>query len=230
MQGCVADRKAAVNSAMNHFTVGEWTDFVRGLVTPEQRTAMETHLSADGCAECAGHRDWLRGVAAWAVEDAALQVPKELTAQARAIWPDSPQPEAERSPRKWIDELQRLTAELVFASRQNWLPVGVRSGGLAGQRLLYRAHSLTVDLALDGTVSAGNMEITGQVQDETVAPESLAGIPVRITSGGKVTGETETNGFGEFLLLAPLSAGMTLSLALRDRGKRLEIPIKGGRG
>ena len=36
---------------MKHFSLTEWADFVRGVVTAEQKTSMQEHLGRD-CARC----------------------------------------------------------------------------------------------------------------------------------------------------------------------------------
>jgi hypothetical protein len=199
---------------MKHFSAEEWSDYVRGLSPPEQRKEMEKHLQS-GCVDCRGTIDWLNDVVQAAAE--AAEPPEQLVAEARAVFKAT-------EDRSWIDKLQQLAAESVFDSRRDALPAGVRSGASGTVRLRYRAAEYSVDLMLAKAESS--LSLIGQIANESNPGEMMGGVLVQlIAAAGRTLSETKTNRFGEFVLDQRHQRGVKLRIALRDAGKKIDLPI-----
>lgn len=210
-----------------HYSSEQWSDFVREIAEPRVAIRMRGHLDG-GCEECAKTVGWLQTVVHTVAESPYDDPPAELMLRAKAIF----NPSRREQTAGWREVLETMVASLVLESSGDWLPAGVRSGGSAGQRLLYRAGSYAIDLTMDPGAPYGEVaEIVGQIVDEQdMAPElgMLRGIPVQLWMGDRVLGETETNQFGEFVLQRPTAKAAVLRFALTGAGKQIEIPIKRG--
>lgn len=201
---------------MEHYSVEEWADFVRGVVAESETAQMRLHLA--GCSRCQAEVDWLNRVEEWAQLDRQFEVPQEVVRQARSIFP------AKRE--GWAEALHAIVAELVFSAGQNWQPVGVRTAATAGQRLLYRAAQYSIDLAIDTNDAENASEIVGQITNRDDASEPLDKIPVQVVVGRESMGETETNEFGEFVLRSPGTRNLILRFAFKNVGRRIDVPVK----
>ncbi len=202
---------------MKHFSAEKWSDFVRNQSPPPEREAMQAHLE-NGCAKCGETVAWLNDVVKQAAFDSSFEVPSESVARARSIFqaPES---------RDWVDRLQQLVAELVTETHPDWQPAGVRSGAVDCIRMLYRAGDYAVDLNVE-SLSGNGCDIVGQIANERDAKDDLGGVLVQLVSAGRTVGEAETNQFGEFVLEQPDLSNTVLRIALRNQGKRIELPLQ----
>src|SRR5579883_2816314 len=149
--------------SMNHFSAEKWSDFVRGLSPPgEESDRMKEHL--DACNSCRQTVQWLSEVVRIAAGEQDLEPPPELVVRAHAIF-TPPQP------RDWIERLQQVAAELVFDSRRDLQPAGIRSEESTGVRLLFRSGQYSVDLMIEPSEAA--CDIIGQIADESSSNDDL---------------------------------------------------------
>jgi hypothetical protein len=98
---------------MRHYVVGEWTDFVRNLVSEKERLEMELHRAS--CAECQATLEFLQKVAAAAEAERTYESgAQELTASAREVFVQ--RQIVERELDSVIDRLPTLAANLTYHS------------------------------------------------------------------------------------------------------------------
>lgn len=197
-------------------------DFVRGLSSPDSRSAMQAHLDS-GCDACRQQQQFLMQVAETGKASAA-EVPDDLILSVRRLFARQPTP-------GWIDQLQTWVAELVSRVPLHVHPAGVRSldSGVqrwSGERLLYQAGVYTVDLKLDPPLTSGAGDIIGQISDRRTDAEPLENVLVQVQVAGRIVAETSTNRFGEFLVTGPARPKRAvLWLALREAGCRIEVAL-----
>jgi len=208
---------SGVHLSDEHFSDQQWADFVRGLSTAPQQSAMQTHLDS-GCARCAETVRLLRVVSASAA--AWTSVPEHLTAAARAVF------EPGSAERGWIEKLTPLIATLAFGPSLDWQPAGVRGRALEGHRAVFRAGDYSVDLSLEAVEALERREMVGQISHELDPEQRLEGVIVQVLVAGRTVGETATNRFGEFMIECPEKDSVILRLALKHQGHRIDLPIR----
>src|SRR5579864_3919694 len=131
---------------MRHYEVSEWTDFVRNLVSEEQRSEMERHQL--GCSQCASKLEFLRNVAVTArAEQAYDSASKVLAASARRVFVKPEAPGGTRD--RVIDALRTLVAHLTYDSAADLRPAGARAHRPSSRQMLYEAGSYCLDLRFD---------------------------------------------------------------------------------
>lgn len=200
---------------MKHFQEEQWLDFVRGLCSKPERTAMEEHLSS--CAECAPVVKTLRKLQKATAADATYRVPEYVLHSARAIF-------ALQRPEK-VRLLPRLLAKLVFDSFQEPLAVGVRSQQSITRQALYEAGDYSVDLRIEHERGATQVVLVGQIINRREPNLQMSGIPVVLTSGKEVVGRAVSNGFGEFQMAYAPKRSLQLQVPVPQSGKRIEVPL-----
>lgn len=90
---------------------------------------------------------------------------------------------------------------------------------------MFRAADYAVYLKVEPLLGGDEAEIIGEIANEEGREESMEGIPVQMVSRGRIFSESATNRFGEFLIGSPIRKNVTLRLALRDRGERIDLPL-----
>ncbi len=202
-----------------HYSDEQWADFVRGIGAPTLIVGMQSHLDLV-CPSCLQIVKLLSIVEKAAIADSTFTVPQALVDQAAELF----QPEVSVS--NWTDRLLELPLILFRQQRNDWVPQGVRSTGVEGSRILYRAGDYALDLNLE-TAPGEPGEIIGQIVNEQDQSQSLENLLVQVVSGGKTVGETTTNSFGEFIIRLPQRGKAVLRFALPISGRRIDIPVVG---
>jgi hypothetical protein len=195
---------------MMHFEITEWADFVRGLVAPVRRGAMDRHLT-DGCEKCRRTVDVLGRVESLARAEKYYEVPEFAIHCARAIF-------ALEQPRQ-VRILDRLTGLLVFDSFREPLPAGVRSQHRVSRQTLYEAGEFAVDLRQEHDRGGSRVTMVGQIASRKEPGRALAGVDVVLSTGAAVLAKTVSNEFGEFQMEYPPSRNLRLDIgASHKRG------------
>jgi len=200
---------------MNHFSIWEWADFVRGLVDEGARSVMDTHLSS-GCRPCARVVNVLRGVSMLARSEADYEPADYAIQYAQAIYALG-RPEAVTFP--------RLVARLVHDSMRAPLPAGMRGEGRASRHALYEAGSYCLDLQLERQPNSGLITLVGQFADRDNAPTSMANVPVWLIERKALIASALCNGFGEFHLEFAPARNLRLRVPIPRARRRLEISL-----
>jgi hypothetical protein len=181
---------------------------------------MQAHLDS-GCERCRGIADRFFAVARMALNERTLLVPQELVDRAKNI--------ATRAPSGWIENLTAIVGHLTESRPLNWQPAGVRAragdAGRTGGRLMFRAADYAVYLKIEPQLGGEEAEIIGEIAKEGGQEGMMEGIPVQTVSKGRIFSESATNRFGEFLIGSPMRKNVTLRLALKDQGQRIDLPL-----
>lgn len=200
---------------MNHFSPTEWVDFVRNVVTPEQREPMQEHLDQD-CGMC------LKLVKTWAtiMEFARREVFYE------------PPASAIRNAESYFFPFSLALKEgakirilrNVFDSFDLGALEGVRGSGLAPRQLMYNSDSVFIDLRVEQKPGSNWMALAGQVMDSRLADGILKETAVLLFSTSDKALQTTTNRFGEFKFSFAAAERPGLSLRIKDVALLLLLP------
>ena len=209
------------DSGAQHFSDELWADFARNVGSEEVRAELQAHLDA-GCEGCRMTANRFHAVARMALNERLLAVPPELIERAKKI-------ATTVHSSGWIENLTVILGHLTDTRPLNWQPAGVRSrtgnAGQEGARLTFRAADYAVYLKVEPLLGGEEAEIIGEIANEGGQEGPMEGIPVQTVARGRVFSESATNRFGEFLIGSPIRKNVTLRLALKDRGQRIDLPL-----
>jgi hypothetical protein len=201
---------------MKHFALEDWADFMREVVEPLQRAAMQRHLD-EGCKRC------LRAVAVWqtvldvARQEANNQPPESTVRSAKAYY-------GVYRPQAGLSGAAKI-AELMFDSFRQPLPAGVRASGVASRQLLYRLGKTLIDMRLEAGDKPNRISLVGQVLDSSQADRGVSDIPVILLRGTESMAQTVTNQFGEFQLAFDAAQELHLRIE-RGEPEAILIPLR----
>lgn len=200
---------------MSHFEISDWTDFVRGLLSVDQKAVMQNHL-AEGCAECASTCNALQRIASAATADRAWNVPSELVTAAEAIFRE----------RKHVlpSLLSRIAARLIYDNVGELLPAGTRAGQAVTRQLAFDAGDYYLDLSMGG--DATQCSLVGQFASKKTPTTPQAGVLVLLIAGDTVVSRTVTNEFGEFSLEYQPRKNLRLCLPIAAEGTQIEVSLR----
>lgn len=176
----------------NHFDAEIWADFVNDQLPGDQRQAMQDHLDAE-CEGCVKSSMLWRQVGEYAKREALYEPPEWAVRYVRNAFTAS----------NWARETKGSILRiprLVLDSFWQMAPAGVRSGAHAPRHLLYTSEDVAIEMQLEREPNSETMSVTGLVSNVAVGPKSVAGIPVRLTTGHGEIAAASTNKFGEFRL------------------------------
>lgn len=122
---------------------------------------------------------------------------------------------------------RRIKTILEYDSMFDLQPAGIRSlSSLSGDRsLLYRAGEYSLDLRVEPTPEALNWTLVGQLSNDDSPEDEMINLPVRITAGRRLIGETLTNEFGEFIVPDLPRRRLHLYVGLAAEGKQLDLTL-----
>lgn len=200
---------------MKHFSIWQWTDYVRALAEEGTRSAMEAHLSS-GCARCQQTVTVLSSLAATARGEAGYEPPAYAIRCAQAIYSLS-------RPEK--TSLPRLVARLVHDSFREPLPAGMRAQSGLSRHALYEAESYCLDLQVEQQVASGLVTLIGQLADRNKPGATAAEVPVWLMERKSLMASSLCNRFGEFQFEYAPARDLRLCVPLHAAGKRLEVSL-----
>jgi hypothetical protein len=172
---------------MNHFTLGEWADFVRHLMAPSVTTQMRQHLDGP-CKRCSKLVRMWQDLFDFGSKEGLYRPPDRALRSVRGYY----------SLLKPGRESRRVAtmARLIFDSLLEPLPAGVRSSQSSPRQLIYSAANFLVDMRLERR--ARRIHLVGQAQPRAGARARVAGINVCVLRGDETIAQTRSNRFGEF--------------------------------
>jgi hypothetical protein len=204
-----------MGKSMKHFSLEQWTDFVRGVGEDGGRIAMAAHLDA-GCARCAHTVDVLRRAANVLATEGQYQVPEYALRCARAIFSTR---RASASPSA------RIPIHLIYDSIREPVPAGMRSSDRLTRRALYQAENFFLDLRLERDPGSPRLNLVGQLANCDTPAQQPCGVLVLLAAGEDVVARAVTNRFGEFELEYEPAANLRLLLPIDVGGGRIELPL-----
>ena len=200
---------------MKHFSLTEWTDFVRGVVTPEQRASMLKHLDED-CSRCKKTVGTWTSVAEFFKHEATYKPPVDARRIAQSYLAPFKlalrQTQVLRLARPTFDSFERPTL------------TGVRGFDSGPQQLMYQCGSVFIDLRLESKPATHSMALAGQVVDSGQPEGGLEGIPVSLLSKGDTWLETTTNQLGEFHFSFPPAQHLRLLFGMKGTAWLVLLP------
>jgi hypothetical protein len=202
---------------MRHYSISQWVDLARGLVSEAERKAMDAHLEG-GCTECQDLAEFCKQLQGVCSEMASLPVPDSVVRNARAIFPTQTVMRLKRVP--------LIRVRMVYDSLLAPEPLGLRSAWQVGWQALYRAGSCSLDLRVEPEVSSTRAALIGQISNHTIPENQMSNINVYLRSGRSVVAETRSNRFGEFQMEYEQQGRLQLCVDLEGGTKRFQVPLR----
>jgi len=169
-------------------------DYFDGRLDRDAAASVATHLAL-GCGQCDGDRAWYQQLKVVAASDDSIEPPPWVLKRAVRLF---------NAPRVWMNvgaRAGRVVASLIFDSLREPTLAGVRSSGVEGRQLLYRADDYSIDVQVAASLSRA--ELTGQVLREgELMFESVAGLQLELMRNGGTIYSAVTNYRGEFTIPA----------------------------
>ena len=200
---------------MKHFSITEWTDFARGLVSAEQRSSMQKHLD-ENCGRCKKTVGMWTSVSAFAGREANYEPPVSAL---RVV-------ESYLAPFKLAARPAGLLqlAKCTFDSLESLAVAGLRGSEPSPQQLMYQCGNVFIDLRLEPKPATHSVALAGQVLDAGQPGSGLAGIPVSLLSREDTWLETTTNQLGEFHFSFPPAQHLRLLFGMKGAAWLVLLP------
>ena len=174
---------------MEHFSLGEWSDYVRGLHSQIDFEIMRKHLTT-GCERCNGERSRMEQVLTFARREIELEVPEAEVNRIKqlAIF---------QCPEGVFAGARRI-CDLMFDSFREPFALGVRNASHSARQTLYSGSGYSVDVQQNAVSGGHAVRLIGQVTWKSGVGEQSAGTTVTLKAGAEVLARAVTNQFGEF--------------------------------
>jgi hypothetical protein len=197
----------------DHFDIGSWADYVRGLGPPAHRADIERHLASgcDACAKLAGFFKKLSEAGLSLLEDEA---PQEWSQRAEQIF----QKELLR-PIETLPVRRATPVPFHFYAE----PAAVRAGSPPGRHKTYQTSECTVDLKLEQGANPLELSLVGQITDIRKPGAAVPFTPLFVLTNNKLVASTSSNAFGEFELTLTRRRNMVLSFPFE--GARIDVML-----
>jgi hypothetical protein len=173
---------------MEHFSLSQWADFVRGVASPEDQETMGRHLDSE-CEACVTAFEIWRAVMEFAQDEHLNDPPAQTLRIVQAyigLMQQAQAPEGIEIAKLAFDSFrEELTAERGTASS---MP----------RQLLFKCGTFCVDVRLEPKPGSNYMVLLGQVIDAKKPLKGFDHVQVSLLSHGDKVSETTTNQFGEF--------------------------------
>jgi hypothetical protein len=199
---------------LKHFSIWQWADYVRGLGDDDRRSAMDAHLSS-GCPRCARTVRAFRSMVSIASGEVAHEPPEHAIRYAQAVYSLF---------RPQTTSLPKLAARLVYDSRREPLPAGLRAHHRLSRHALYEAGRYYLDLQLEQPLASGPVTLVGQLADRH-QPSVDTAVPVWLMKQKTIVASTLCNRFGEFQLEYTPARDLRLYVAIRSANRHLDVPL-----
>jgi hypothetical protein len=200
-------------SHKDHFEMGVWVDYARGLGSSARRSDIERHLASgcDACTRLAGFFKRLSEAGLRSVEDKA---PLEWSQKAEQI--------LQKELLRPIETLPvRRAAPVPFHFSAE--PAPIRAGRALGRHMTYQTLECAVDLTLERGTNPRGFSLVGQITEIRKPGAAVAGTPVFVLTNNKLVASTSSNAFGEFQL--EIIRRRKMMLIFPFEGARIEVML-----
>jgi hypothetical protein len=165
-------------------------DYLDNRLAESDQAGVAAHL-ARGCVACGENRTWYERVRLVASSDDSVAPPPWVFKRAARIFDPTQRP-------RLAERIGQAIASLVFDSFARPAAAGARASETANRQLLYRAGDYSIDLHIAPSEHA-RVELIGQVLREGEASfESVSGLKLEISQGGRTVSSGVTDEMGEF--------------------------------
>ncbi len=212
---------------MAKFDITDWSDFVRGVATPEDEETMRQLLAptARDAVTTTELAESLSRVAAVGRSDIKDPVPPHAVRIAKAI-ATTRQAVAQQARRSSL--LKRLRCAVTFDSLLQPAPAGTRDLDRSHRTMVFEANSYRVDLRLEQELEPRSAVAVGQVTQSDADKGPLPRVPVLIFAGQDEVDRTVTSRFGEFHFEGLPRRRLDLCLVIGE--DFVELPLDLGSG
>lgn len=212
---------------MAKFDITDWSDFVRGIASPEDEEKMQRLLepSATEASSAAGVVEHLRQVASLGKADHEAPVPSYAVRIAKAIASvrrQKPEIAQRRSP------FRRLRCTAAFDSFLQPAPVGTRDLDRSHRTLTFEAESYRINLRLEHELEPRSTVAVGQVMQPSQTEAPLSRVPVLVFAGQDEIDRTLTSAFGEFQFEGLPQQALELCLLIGEDFVELPLDLASG--
>lgn len=196
---------------MKHFGEAQWADFVRNLLSPTKRMAMQQHID-DGCKKCSDTLRIWQSVSSITEAESSFAPPADTVRVVKSQFAD-------------IRPAASSGVRLVFDSLLQPATAGTR-GSASARQFLYETDEYYIDLRLEPRAEADRACLIGQVLNRAGADRSAPGLAVRLQEGANPIAHTSTNEFGEFELEFVAANSLWLAIS-RGEAHEIVLPLYG---
>lgn len=191
------------------FDMGQWCDYVRGLLDSDTESRMNRHLerSASSREQVAA----LRQVLAVAASEAASTPPDWAVRSAKAM--GSLARKVDETRPSW---LRRFVMSVSFDSLASPALVGTRDVQTLDRHLVFDADDYRVDLRIEPEADFQGAVYVGQFMRKSDDVEPMVDVPVLAVRGDSILGHAKTGRFGEFQASGLPGSNLGLRLILED--------------
>src|SRR5258708_4564026 len=137
---------------MRHFTIEQWADLARNVVSPDDSAKMQGHLGE--CGKCAQTSAIMNGVAAAAAREENYEPPADVVRMSKLLMAS----QESRTVKARLFEI----LPLVFDSLLQPATAGVRAALTTSRQLLYRKGDCCIDIRLDRAAGAKEISLIGE--------------------------------------------------------------------
>jgi hypothetical protein len=192
---------------VKHFSLSEWADYSRGVVSAEQGMPMQKHLQ-DGCKSCEKTVEMWKSLAEFALQEArftpppgALRVSESYFSPLRLELGKNP---GFKLTRRMFDSLERLPQP------------GFRGSNVEPRHLMYQCGDVFIDMHLRPKAEHKSIALAGQVVDAKRPDGGVVGVLVSLVRGNETLFDTTTSDLGEFLVTVPVVPDLRLLFRMED--------------
>ena len=203
--------------AARHYDVTEWADYARNLATGENRREMQAHLQ--GCTRCEKIQQLFSKFALVCAREGSFEVPRQAERSVKAL--------AALGKESHRSTLQKLWAALVYDSRNDLQPVGVRGTHQISRQVLFHAGDYSVDLRFEHEKGSASMVLVGQIANQKSPEEVMSNLPVILLAGSRELSRSISNSYGEFQMEYVPEGELRLLVPMESTGQELEVVLGG---
>ena len=193
---------------MEHFTVEQWADFARNIVSPEAAGKMQQHLRS-GCNRCEQLLETMKKVAGFAAKETSYEPPPDSVRIAKAL-PNVVAAGVAKAPA--ADFMQ-----LILDTFSQPAMAGSRVALASSRQLLYRKGDCSIDIRLEHAAGSKEAILVGQVLQSGQQGRGVGSILVELMSGEKAIAGTATTSHGEFQFLFPPADHLQLCVVISSQ-------------
>ena len=199
---------------MEHYSLIQWTDFVRRVTAADQSEQMRKHL--DNCERCRDVVKTFESVADFAKRESAYTPSEDAVRVAQSYF---------AAVKLDVSSPKQITlGRLTFDSSRTALAEGFRATQDAARQLMYISGNTVVDLRIETDPASKRMVLGGQVLYWQESPYTPQSIQVSLVSGSETVATTATNQFGEFHMSLSTTKQLRLLFELQKGTLAVQIP------
>ena len=199
---------------MAKYKMSDWADYVRGLLSHDEATAMRNHLATAATSEERRLVGSLERLAAAAQQENRLEPPAYAVRSVEALF-------RQRSPHR-ESIVERLRLDLVFDSMMAPAAAGSRSLHDTSRQLLFQSDEYALDVRVAYPGDRQGSVVVGQLLERAGTP--LDHVPAHLVRDGEIAATAFTSEFGSFCIESGVTPPAELRL-LVEEGREIVVDL-----